>query len=759
MEMNKCMGCMSDFRGYPCPACGYDPAKEQKGAFILHPGTILSGKFLVGKVLGQGGFGITYLGLDMALERKVAIKEYYPSGQVSRVPGTLSLVWSESQQAVSARREGMELFLKEARKMARLEDIPGVVKVREVFLENETAYIVMDFVEGQTLKDILKSSGPLPWEKAKDIFRPAIQAMEKVHQAGLVHRDLSPDNLMITPEGSVKILDLGAAKDLSVNSGASSMQVAKRGFSPFEQYTQKGGSGPWTDVYAMAATIYYTLTGVLPPVATDRIEEDAIRWDLPGLKALPAPALEALKKGMAVLAKQRTQSMAELTQGLFAEVKQPDPKPQLKPEPPKPQPPKPEPPKPQPPKPEPPKPQPPKPEPKPKKPLPKWLIPALAAVVVLVIGIGVGTKMIKSVNEYKAAQALLDAGKYVKAAEAFEALRDYKDSAQKAKDARQQIANQEAYEEAQALLDAGEYGKAMIKFAGLNYKDSAKLSQEAKQSYWVTQQLPLAAGDYHTLGLRSDGTVVATDNNGSGQYDVSGWRDIVAAAAGYEHTVGLRSDGTLVATGDNDVGQYNVSSWKDIVAVAVGGSHTVGLRSDGTVVATGRNDEGQCNVSGWKDIVAVAAGGAHTVGLRSDGTLVATGNKGNGRCDVNVSGWGGIVAVAAGKDYTVGLRSDGTVIAAGYDSYGQCDVSGWTDIVAVAAGAGHTVGLRSDGTLVATGTNVWGQCNVSNWRDIVAVAAGGDHTVGLRSDGTVVATGYNSAGQCDVSGWTDIRTP
>ena len=701
MEMNKCMGCMSDFRGYPCPECGYDPAKGQKGAFILQPGTILSGKFLVGKVLGQGGFGITYLGLDMTLERKVAIKEYYPSGQVSRMPGTRSLVWSESQQAVSARQEGMELFLKEARKMAKLEDIPGVVKVREVFLENETAYIVMDFVEGQTLKDILKSSGPLPWEKARDIFRPAIQSMEKVHKAGLVHRDLSPDNLMITPDGSVKILDLGAAKDLSVNSGASSMQVAKRGFSPFEQYTQKGGSGPWTDVYAMAATIYYTLTGVLPPVATDRVEEDTIRWDLPGLKAIPAPALEALKKGMAIMAKQRTQTMAELEEGLFAEVKQPDPKPQPKPEPPKPQPPKPE---------------PPKPEPKPKKPLPKWLIPAVAAaVVVLVVGIGVGTKMMKSANDYKAAQALLDAGKYVKAAEAFEALEDYQDSAKKAKDARQL----NTYQEAKALLDTGEYGKAMIKFAGLDYKDSTKLFQKAKENYWVTQQLPLAAGDYHTLGLRSDGTVVATGNNGSGQCDVSGWRDIVAAAAGYYHTVGLRSDGTLVATGDNDVGQYNVSGWRNIVAVAVGGSHTVGLRSDGTVIATGRNDEGQCNVSSWKDIVAVAAGGAHTVGL----------------------------------------RSDGTVIAAGYDSYGQCDVSGWTDIVAVAAGSSYTVGLRSDGTVVATGTNVWGQCNVSSWRDILAVAAGDEHTVGLRSDGTVVATGYNSSGQCDVSGWTDIRTP
>ena len=740
MEMNKCMGCMSDFRGYPCPECGYDPAKGQKGAFILQPGTILSGKFLVGKVLGQGGFGITYLGLDMTLERKVAIKEYYPSGQVSRMPGTRSLVWSESQQAVSARQEGMELFLKEARKMAKLEDIPGVVKVREVFLENETAYIVMDFVEGQTLKDILKSSGPLPWEKARDIFRPAIQSMEKVHKAGLVHRDLSPDNLMITPDGSVKILDLGAAKDLSVNSGASSMQVAKRGFSPFEQYTQKGGSGPWTDVYAMAATIYYTLTGVLPPAAMDRIEEDTIRWDLPGLKAIPTPALEALKKAMAIMAKQRTQTMAELDQGLFTEVKQPDPKPQPKPEPPKPQPPKPEPPKPQ------PKPAPkPKPEPKPKKPLPKWLIPALAAVV-LVAGIGIWAAVIKPANDYKAAQALMDAGEYAKAAKAFAALGDYQDSAKKAKQLN-------TYQEAKALLDAGEYGKAMIKFAGLDCKDSAQLFQKAKQSYWVTQQLPLAAGEFYTVGLHSDGTVVAKGNNKYGQCDVSDWQDLVAVAVGNIHTVGLRSDGTVVATGYNGDGQCDVSSWTDIVAVAAGGGHTVGLRSDGTVVVTGKNDEGQCDVNGWTDIVAVAAGNYHTVGLRSDGTLVATGSKDNGQCDV--VGWRDIVAVDAGAEYTVGLRSDGTVEARGL----YYDVTGWKDIVAVAAGSSHTVGLRSDGTVVATGKNDKGQCDVSGWTNIVAVAAGVYHTVGLRSDGTVVATGHNTWGQCDVSDWTDIRTP
>ena len=327
MELNKCFGCMEEIQGYPCPHCGFDPRRVTGIEYALPMGTILAGKYLVGRVLGQGGFGITYVGWDIALERKVAIKEYYPSGQVSRNPGSRGLTWYTSVQSQQAKQNGLEMFLKEARKMSKLDDIPNVVRVRELFQENETAYIVMDFVEGETLKARLQKTGPLPWEQAKSIFLPAIQAMEQVHQAGLVHRDISPDNLMLTPDGKVKILDLGAAKDLSVNNGASSMQVAKGGFSPFEQYTQRGSSGPWTDVYAMAATVYYTLTGKLPPVATDRVVEDTISWEEPGLKALSAQALEALQKAMVISAKNRMQSMEELEKGLYSTAVEPAPTP------------------------------------------------------------------------------------------------------------------------------------------------------------------------------------------------------------------------------------------------------------------------------------------------------------------------------------------------------------------------------------------------------------------------------------------------
>ena len=657
MQVNLCFGCMEPTDSYPCPRCGYTPGG--KGAeWALQPGSILNGKYMVGRILGQGGFGITYIGWDIALEKKVAIKEYYPSGQVSRTPGASTLSWYTSESAALARQTGLEMFLKEARKMSKVDDVFGIVRVRDLFQENQTAYIVMDYVEGETLKARLQKTGPMAWDQAMEIFRPAIRAMEQVHKAGLIHRDLSPDNLMLTPDGQVKILDLGAAKDLSINSGASSMQVAKSGFSPFEQYSQRGGSGPWTDVYAMAATVYYTLTGVLPPAAIDRVEEDTMDWSL--VSTLPGRAREALRAAMAVSAKKRTQSMEELERGLFGAENKAPPKPKSAQ------------------------------KVKPEKELPKRttarknrLIAAVAAVIV-VVGCGVGLSL----------------------------------RGQKA----------EAPTNAQVKIVKGN-----------------------------RQATTIAAGGYHTVGVRNSGKIAAIGSNSDGQTAVSPLHDIVAVSAGNHHTVGLHSDGTVVAVGDNSDGQCSIHSWKDIVSIAAGGDHTVGLHSDGTVEAVGKNMDGQCVVFKWSDIVAISAGRDHTVGLRSDGTVVATGLNNLGQCDV--SNWTDIVAISAGYCHTVGLRSDGSVVAVGLNSLGECNTNEWASIIAISAGSSHTVGLRSDGTIVSAGSNRFGQCNVDSWTDTVSVSAGTAHTVGLRSNGEVCATGLNDNGQCDVSTWTNIRTP
>ena len=188
----------------------------------------------------------------------------------------------------------------------------------------------------------------------------------------------------------------------------------------------------------------------------------------------------------------------------------------------------------------------------------------------------------------------------------------------------------------------------------------------------------VAAGSYHTVGLRGDGTVVAVGRNDYEQCDVGGWSDIVQVAAGDWHTVGLKDDGTVIAVGDNYLWQCDVGGWTDIVQVAAGGMHTVGLKGDGTVVAVGDNYLGQCDVGDWSDIIQVAAGGMHTVGLKHDSTVVATGDHSHDQCDVD--DWTDIVQVATGFTHTVGLKDNGTVIAVGDNSYLQCSVGDWTDI-------------------------------------------------------------------------------
>ena len=248
----------------------------------------------------------------------------------------------------------------------------------------------------------------------------------------------------------------------------------------------------------------------------------------------------------------------------------------------------------------------------------------------------------------------------------------------------------------------------------------------------------VAAGTWHTVGLNSDGTVVAVGRNDDGQCDVGSWTDIVQVAAGGLYTVGLRPDGTVLAVGSNEYAQGEVGGWTAIVQVSAGWGHTVGLKSYGTVVAVGNNSYGQCGVGSWTDIVQVAAGGRHTVGLRSDGTVLAVGYNQWRQC--NVGGWTDIVQIAASGQHTVGLKSDGTVVAVGDNDDGQCDVGSWTDIVQVAAGVEHTVGLKADGTVVAVGWNYSGGCDVGEWTDIVQVAAL-HHTLGLKADGTVVAAG------------------
>jgi uncharacterized repeat protein (TIGR02543 family) len=295
--------------------------------------------------------------------------------------------------------------------------------------------------------------------------------------------------------------------------------------------------------------------------------------------------------------------------------------------------------------------------------------------------------------------------------------------------------------------DVGDVDDPLFSTTTVNVNDNYSITA----NFAFKVEPTIAAGAAHTVGLRSDGTVMAAGSNASGQCGVSDWEHIVQLAAGEAHTIGVRNDGTVVAAGSNTSGQCDVGNWTDIVQVAAGATHTVGLRADGTVVAVGNNDYGQCNVGSWTDIVQVAAGGFHTLGLKEDGTVVAIGLNNYGQC--NVGSWTDIIQVEGGALHSVGLKDDGTAVAKGWNLLAQCNVGAWHSVSQVASGGYHSLGLRDDGTVVAVGLNNYGQCDVGSWADIVQVAADEAHTVGLRDDGTAVATGDNAYGQCDVDGW------
>ncbi len=376
-----------------CSECGRPYGSVETEPFALKPGTILDGKYLVGEMLGQGGFGITYIGFDLLLEQKVAIKEYYPmsTGMVSRENST-TVVWSSAVMQKSGMEKGFDSFLKEARKMAKLGGIPGVVGVKSVFIQNETAYIVMDFIEGETLLKKLQREGPMDYGTCISLMTPIMQALAEVHKHGIIHRDISPDNIMVQSDGKLILLDLGAAKDLDIQGKdgnvQSSQMVAKHGFSPVEQYGQAGKIGPWTDVYAMAATIYYCCTGVLPPSATDRTIEDTLTCR----PRLTKEQFDVLAFCMSVLPQKRPQNMDALLQIVTHPAGKTPPVRDV-------------------PKTEPVRPetrnlQPPKPDPG--RPLPKWLIPGIAAavaVIALIISVGSGGKKSSPAPSVKAPAA------------------------------------------------------------------------------------------------------------------------------------------------------------------------------------------------------------------------------------------------------------------------------------------------------------------------------------------------------------------
>ena len=279
---------------------------------LLPAGTLVAGRYEILEVIGQGGFGITYKGYDSVLDVPVAIKEYYPSGIASRYHEQSLDVQVGGSENKKFFEEGKKKFLEEARVLARFSEDPNVVGVRDFFEDNQTVYIVMQFLQGESLKEYIEKNGLISFDEAYNLLRPVMQSLGRIHANGLIHRDISPSNLIRMRGGKVKLIDFGTAREFSTDGEKSLSVVLKPGYAPAEQYQTRGMQGPWTDVYALCASIYKLITGITPENSLNRMLEDELRLPSECGAIITAAQEKVLMQGLAVQESERIHSMESL---------------------------------------------------------------------------------------------------------------------------------------------------------------------------------------------------------------------------------------------------------------------------------------------------------------------------------------------------------------------------------------------------------------------------------------------------------------
>jgi serine/threonine protein kinase len=299
-----------------CPFCGFDESQYKHSPDHLPPRSILGGKYLTGRVLGQGGYGITYVAWELNLDLKLAIREYYPVGFVSRIGADPAVVICDRQNATEQFHTGVSLCVEEAKNLTKFFSLPGIVSVRDFFYENGTAYVVMEFVEGEPLLEHVKRCGKMEAREAIELFLPMMQSLGTIHASGLLHMDINPVNIIISPAGNAKLIDFAAAKCAYAEQHICHTPLSSTRYPAQEQYFRRGQKGPWTDIYALCGTIYYAITGIPPQEALERMMEGKLESPS-ALGAQITPAQEAaLLKGLALLPQDRWQTMRELIEAL-----------------------------------------------------------------------------------------------------------------------------------------------------------------------------------------------------------------------------------------------------------------------------------------------------------------------------------------------------------------------------------------------------------------------------------------------------------
>ena len=311
-----CNNCFRQIKTEPCKYCGYKKSAYRPEAGILPVGTVLKKRYCIGEVLGKGGFGVTYKAFDTVDSKIVAVKEYYPSGLVHRDTGTTQISVS-SKQYEDNFKVGADKFFEEAKMVSRFNGNPNIVNVYEFFYENGTVYFAMEYLDGVDLKHFVKErGGKLPQENVLYIANIITDALLIAHSMNVLHRDISPDNIFILNNGEVKLIDFGAARQVLAEQSKSISVILKQGFAPLEQYQRRGKQGPWTDIYALGATLYYVITGKMPDEVTERL-------DFPDIGSADEYGVdpdfwEIIRKCMEVRAADRYQTVFELKEKLNA---------------------------------------------------------------------------------------------------------------------------------------------------------------------------------------------------------------------------------------------------------------------------------------------------------------------------------------------------------------------------------------------------------------------------------------------------------
>ena len=718
---------------------------DKQNPRCLAVNTVLAGKYLVGPVLGEGGFGITYAGYDLNMETRIAIKEYFPVELVTRdttrriagksgtfsgssasdgsksFAGSISASGGGSDRVISLSGEksktyqlGLKKYVDEARNVSRFSGIPGIVSVKDFFYENDTAYIVMEYIEGISLKEYLKQKGgKVSEEEALAILRPVLEALEKVHAAGIVHRDISPDNIMLTfaekekaeqasasdaastPAltavygniSAVKLIDFGAARMTSKNDQKSLTIILKHGYAPEEQYRSHGEQGPWTDVYALCAVLYRMLTGKVPEPAMDRLFSDGLKRP-EELGAAVSPAVsEAVMKGLAVKKEGRIQSMSELMDALYeGKASRAGSK-------------------------------------KSRKILLAACLAAMLAVVAagfLFSGIGKRTGKTESVPLAENGETAEGEKEKLTAAET-------------------------------GTMDAEEENAASAEELTLEMDQP---EEEIEQIVFPKAETMIAAGEGHFLALQDDGTVKAIGDNSRGQCEVTDWDHIVRVYAGKYISAGLRADGTVRIAGDME--ESDVAAWTEIEDLAVGLDHIIGLKADGTVVSAGYNMNGNCDVGDWTGIRRIFATEQLSIGITEEGGVQIAGTmSGSEGLQERVETWSGIESITEvyfNGPGIIGVKEDGTICMETDDPH-QAEEFAYlkelNDVEQVLFGRGLAVRFR-DGRVVQhrwEGTQEWDDVE---WEQVAAIAGNIKGLIGLKKDGTLISSA------CE---WTGYGTP